>query len=103
METILKLLVEQPESLGEIAKGYIEKYKKPIYAVLEEFLNIAKDYSENTEYPTICAKAKKNMFDAYISVGFTDEQALTLMINDNIQLMNNIKNVQNSVNNTIKK
>ena len=43
------------------------------------------------------------MFDAYISVGFTDEQALTLMINDNIQLMNNIKNVQNSVNNTIKK
>ena len=35
METILKLLVEQPESLGEIAKGYIEKYKKPIYAVLE--------------------------------------------------------------------
>lgn len=71
METILKLLVEQPESLGEIAKGYIEKYKKPIYAVLEEFLNIAKDYSENTEYPAICAKSKKNMFDAYVSAGFT--------------------------------
>ena len=37
------------------------------------------------------------MFDAYVSVGFTEDQALALMINDNIQLM---KNIQKSVNNT---
>lgn len=36
------------------------------------------------------------MFDAYVSVGFTEDQALALMINDNIQLM---KNIQKSVNN----
>ena len=57
---------------------------------------IAKDYSENTEYPAIQAKIKKNMFDAYVNVGFTENQALALMINDNIQLM---KNIQKSVNN----
>ena len=57
---------------------------------------IAKDYSENTEYPAICAKIKKNTYDAYVNVGFTEDQALALMINDNIQLM---KNIQKSVNN----
>ena len=36
------------------------------------------------------------MFDAYVNVGFTEDQALALMINDNIQLM---KNIQKSVNN----
>ena len=41
--------------------------------------------------------SKKNMFDAYVNVGFTEDQALALMINDNIQLM---KNIQKSVNNT---
>ena len=91
METILKLLSENPESLGIIAKTYIEKYKKPVYDVLEGIVAIAKDYSENTEYPAIVAKTRKNMFDAYVNVGFTEDQALALMINDNIQLMENIK------------
>ena len=38
------------------------------------------------------------MYDAYVSVGFTEDQALALMINDNIQLMKNIKQISNSVN-----
>lgn len=97
METILRLLAENPESLGEVVKTYITKYKEPVYDVLKELMIIAKDYSENTEYPAIQARTKKNMFDAYVSVGFTEDQALALMINDNIQLM---KNIQKSVNNT---
>ena len=32
------------------------------------------------------------MYDAFVNVGFSDDQALALMINDNIQLMKNIKN-----------
>jgi len=44
------------------------------------------------------SKTKKNMYDAYVSVGFTEDQALALMINDNIQLMKNIKQISNSVN-----
>ena len=38
------------------------------------------------------------MYDAYISVGFTEEQALALMINDNIQLMKNVKQISSSSN-----
>ena len=31
------------------------------------------------------------MYDAYLAAGFNEDQALALMINDNIQLMNNVK------------
>ena len=36
------------------------------------------------------------MYDAYVAVGFTEDQALALMINDNLQLMKNVKNISNS-------
>lgn len=97
MEEILKVLMENPESVGVIVKTYITKYKEPMYDILKELMVIAKDYSENTEYPAIQAKTKKNMFDAYVNVGFTEDQALALMINDNIRLMENIKKSSNIV------
>lgn len=97
METILRLLMENPENLGEVVKSYITEYKEPVCDVLKELMVIMKDYSENTEYPAIQARTKKNMFDAYVSVGFTENQALALMINDNIRLMENIKKSSNRV------
>lgn len=66
--------------------------------LLQEIVEVYNDYSNNTEYPAIVAKTKKNMYDAYISVGFTEDQALALMINDNIQLMKNVKQISNSAN-----
>lgn len=97
MEMILRLLMENPENLGEVVKSYITKYKEPVYDVLKELMVIMKDYSENTEYPAICAKIKKNTYDAYVKAGFTEDQALALMINDNIRLMENIKKSSNRV------
>ena len=84
--------------LAPIIKEYINKYKPMVYDLAQEVVEVYKDYSNNTEYPTIVAKTKKNMYDAYVSVGFTEDQALALMINDNIQLMKNIKQISNSVN-----
>ena len=84
--------------LAPVIKGYINKYKPMVYDLAQEVVEIYKDYSNNTEYPTVVAKTKKNMYDAYVSVGFTEDQALALMINDNIQLMKNIKQISNSVN-----
>lgn len=84
--------------LAPVIKEYINKYKPMVYDLAQEVVEVYKDYSNNTEYPTIVAKTKKNMYDAYVSVGFTEDQALALMINDNIQLMKNIKQISNSVN-----
>lgn len=84
--------------LAPVIKEYINKYKPMVYDLAQEVVEVYKDYSNNTEYPTIVAKTKKNMYDAYVSVGFTEDQALALMINGNIQLMKNIKQISNSVN-----
>lgn len=98
MDKILELLMSKPEMLDPIIKEYINKYKPMVYDLAQEAVEIYKDYSNNTEYPTVVAKTKKNMYDAYVSVGFTEDQALALMINDNIQLMKNIKQISSSTN-----
>lgn len=98
MEIILKLLMENPDMLMPVAKDYIGKYKPFVYGLAQELVEVYKDYANNTEYPATVAKVKKNMYDAYVNVGFTEDQALALMINDNIQLMKSVKKMTDSVN-----
>lgn len=98
MNKILELLMSKPEMSVPVIKEYINKYKPMVYDLAQEVVEIYKDYSNNTEYPTVVAKTKKNMYDAYVSVGFTEDQELALMINDNIQLMKNIKQISSSTN-----
>jgi hypothetical protein len=95
---ILELLMENQDLVMPIVKEYIKKYKPVVYELAQEVVEVYRDYSNNTEYPAIVAKTKKNMYDAYISVGFTEDQALALMINDNIQLMKNMKQISASSN-----
>lgn len=98
MEKILELLMENPDLIMPVVKEYINKYKPVVYELAQEVVEICKDYSNNTEYPAVVAKTKKNMYDAYVNVGFTEDQALALMINDNIQLMKNMKQISSSSN-----
>ncbi len=98
MNKILELLMSDTEMLLPVIKEYINKYKPVAYGLVQEVVEVYKDYSNNTEYPAIVAKTKKNMYDAYVSVGFTEDQALALMINDNIQLMKNVKQIASSSN-----
>ena len=77
--------------LVPIVREYINKFKPVAYDLAQEVVEVLKDYSNNMEYPAIIAKTKKNMFDAYVSAGFTEDQALALMINDNVSLMKNME------------
>ena len=95
-EELLKLLMENPDILALTVREVVAKYKPAAYGILQEIVEMAKDYSNNTEYPAIVAKTKKNLYDAYINVGFSDDQALALMINDNIQLMKNLNQISSS-------
>ena len=98
MEKIFELLMKNPDMIMPVVKEYINKYKPVVYELAQEVVEICKDYSNNTEYPEVVAKTKKNMYDAYVNVGFTEDQALALMINDNIQLMKNMKKISSSSN-----
>ena len=96
MEQILELLMKNPDTIMPLVKELINKYKPVVYELAQELVEVYKDYSNNTEYPATVAKVKKNMYDAYISVGFSEDQALALMINDNLQLMKNVKQISSS-------
>ena len=62
-----------------------------------KYESLNKGQINNTEYVKTTAKIKKNIYDSYLEVGFSEDQALALMINDNIRLMDNIKKMsQNS-------
>ena len=91
MEKLIEVFMESPEAGFALLKGMIEKYKPMAYEVADIIMDVYKDFANNAEYPIAVAKVKKNMYDAYLAVGFNEDQALALMINDNIQLMNNIK------------
>lgn len=88
--------MKNPDTIMPLVKELINKYKPVVYELAQELVEVYKDYSNNTEYPATVAKAKKNMYDAYVSVGFSEDQALALMINDNLQLMKNVKQISSS-------
>lgn len=96
MELLLGLLKEDPVALMPVVKALIEKYKPVVYSIAQEFVEVEKDLGNNKEYPAAVARVKKNMYDAYVEVGFTEDQALALMINDNIRLMENAKKISNT-------
>lgn len=91
MDKLFEVFMESPEAGFALLKSMIEKYKPMAYETVGIIMDIYKDFANNTEYPETVAKVKKNMYDAYLAVGFNEDQALALMINDNIQLMNNVK------------
>lgn len=101
MEKILELLMSNPELVAPTVKAYIEKYKPMVYAVLQEAVEIYRDYSENTDHPAVVARIKRNMYEAYLSVGFTEDQAMTLMVNDNAQLSKFVSQLSAPTNKTI--
>lgn len=92
-EEILKLLLENPKVAVMVIKEIVSKYKPIAYDLLQEVLEVYKDYSNNTEFPAVVAQVKKNLYNAYINAGFTEDQALAFMINDNIKLMKNTSKI----------
>ena len=81
---------EEPKdtSLDDMIKEYINKYKPTVYMVCKEMLEIMKDFVKNDDY------YKRNMYDAYVKTGFSEDQAMALILNDNLQLMKSIQNAK---------
>ena len=91
MEELITAFMESSEAGFALVKAMVEKYKPMAYEIGNIVLDIYKDFSNNQEYFETVAKVKKNMFDAYIEAGFSEDQAFALIINDNIQRLNYLK------------
>ena len=97
MNSLFDSLLENPEEAKQLIEGMVEKYKPLLYSVCNELFGIYKDFSNNLEYPATIAKVRRNQFNAYVEVGFTEEQAMVLMINDIKMIVDQFKNSANSV------
>ena len=85
-------------SLDDMIKEYINKYKPTIYMVCKEILEIMKDVVKNDDYYQVVAENKRNMYNAYVKTGFSEDQAMALVLNDNLQLMKSIQNAKTTTN-----
>lgn len=82
MKNPMEVIKENPEVIPVIVKAVMEKYKPVVYEYCNELFKVYKDYVNNKEVALVSAKARKNMFDAYMEVGFTEAQAWTLLTKD---------------------
>ena len=94
-----ELILENPEIASTMISNFTEKYKPIFYSICNELHNIMKDYANNIEYFETCAKIKKQQFNAYVNAGFTEDQAIAFIINDNLKLMENMKKQTSNINN----
>lgn len=93
MEQLLAQLLEHPELITkETIAALGDTYKKPLYAAISYLWDCMIDLVANDDYFMTNAQYTKKKYDAYIAVGFDEEQAMALLLNDNLQLMKNLKN-----------
>ena len=98
LDKLIEMMFENPETVPVLIPSLVEQYNPTIYAICNEVHNMMKDYANNTEYFETNAKIKKQQFDAYVKAGFSEDQAIAFMINDNLKLMENIKNQSSKIN-----
>lgn len=93
MEEALELL-KDPEGIDALRK-IIEVYKEPVYSVLGEFVSIWKDFI-NSEYYELTAASQRKMFRAYIDAGFSEDQAMMLLLNNHLEIAEFTKRASNN-------
>lgn len=95
MEELLELL-KDPDVLGQLHE-VIEVYKPPVYSLINEFVSIWKDFI-NSEYYDLNAAADRRAYYAYINAGFTEDQAMQLLLNHNLEVRNALNDFSAKIN-----
>ena len=105
MDVMTKLMLEEmlsgeseDTSFDDIIKGYIKKYKPTVYMAFNELVKVMNDFVNYEDYYKVVAENKRNMYDAYVKIGFSEDQAMALILNDNLQLMKSIQKIKTTAN-----
>ena len=98
-ESLITMLFKfnNAEMAEEAIQNLVTKYKPLFYIVLRECFGMYKDLVANDDFFTRQALMKKNMYDAYCSVGFTPEQAMMFILDADVVRKNFIKQLSSSL------
>lgn len=95
MQELLAKLLEDPESSGAIIETIFAGYKPLAYKFLSELFNVYKDWVNNDEYFKVNAEYYWKRFKALTICGFSQDQAMALILNEDSQWRNTLaKNSQ---------
>lgn len=97
MNETFETLLKNPNMAKVILSSILEKYKPLVYAVGDEVLKVYKDYANNNELAQTKATARMNQFKAYREVGFSDTEAMSLLLTDIRQVAQLIEKSGNGV------
>ena len=103
MEEPIKSLLENPTAVTEILKGLITKYKDPAKELLNQGLDIYEEMINEDRHYDLSAKDKWKSYNALINVGFTEDQAMMLLLNNNSEYVKTVKNWTKSVDKAVTK
>lgn len=93
MNELLTALLSSPEQITEI----VSEYKPLLYAVFKELFGIYKDLLANDEWFETSAKYDRKKFNALVAEGFTEDQAMEILITDMKKTQATLRNSNASV------
>jgi len=85
---LLPLFNEDKELTTEVIETLVAQIKPILYAVLKEGFDMYKDLADNADYFTYRAKMKHELFKAYQDLGFSEDQAMLLLLNNDTARVN---------------
>lgn len=93
---LLELLKELPQ-IADVISPMVENYKPLLRSVGNTALDLLEEYVNNERHYTLDAVHKWNQYQAFVKVGFNEEQAMQLLLNNNAEFVKNLKSTTKSV------
>lgn len=100
---ILKQVIKNPDALNAEIDEYWALLKPVIYHGAKLIADVEKDYANNAEWRHLMAQRDWDYYDERRKVGFTDEQAFTLLLNSQMTNRQTMKDITSSFNANITK
>ena len=80
MDKVIKLMLENPEMIESMIVESVEKYKPLIKCVVNEGIKLYREYVNMEELYGLRAASRFKMYQAYLEAGFTEEQAMSMLL-----------------------
>lgn len=95
-DAFLTQALVDPEEGAKSLHDLVSKYKPLLYCICAEIHSMIKDLTNNDEWYATNARNYKQCYDAYMNVGFTEDQAFALVMKDATTYNNISKSISSS-------